>query len=242
MTGVKKSKPNGASEARIQVPRIFPANPPRETTERKPREERWEEILNAAAKIFYDKGYEASSLQDIANEVGILKGSIYYYIKTKKDLRDHLVNEVHLNGIRMIKVASETVGNPVERLEAMIVAHVLYLCNNMAKTAVYLQQFKNVIDDGNHNINQHAYRDIVEDVIKLGQDTGYFLPDINSSFAAQVLLSSLNSLADWYRPRPSSPPEAIAEHLKRIQVRGHVTAKGHRFLDRRIAANARTAD
>jgi len=55
------------------------------------REERWDEIVHAAASIFYEKGYEGTSLQDIAGAVGLLKGSIYYYIKTKEDLLYEIV-------------------------------------------------------------------------------------------------------------------------------------------------------
>jgi AcrR family transcriptional regulator len=61
--------------------------------ERKPRdrEQRWDEIIEAAAMVFYEKGYSGASLQDIASAVGLLKGSIYYYIETKEDLLFELV-------------------------------------------------------------------------------------------------------------------------------------------------------
>jgi len=211
----------------------------REAAERKPREERWEELLNAAAKIFYEKGYEASSLQDIANDIGILKGSIYYYIKTKKDLRDHLVAEVHKNGIRMIEVASQVPGNSLEKLESMIFGHINYLCNNMARTAVYLQQFQNVIADGNNEMDRHAYRNIVETVFRAGQQEGLLLDDLNPSFASQVMLSALNSIIDWYRPQAGQPPRKIAEHMARILVRGHASREGLRFLTQRENAAAK---
>lgn len=55
------------------------------------REQRWDEIVLAAAKVFFEKGYEGASLQDIASAVGLLKGSIYYYIDTKEDLLFELV-------------------------------------------------------------------------------------------------------------------------------------------------------
>ena len=47
---------------------------------------RLELIIEAAARMFDAKGYSATSTQDIANEVGLLKGSIYYYINSKEDL------------------------------------------------------------------------------------------------------------------------------------------------------------
>lgn len=55
------------------------------------REQRWDEIVVAAAHVFYEKSYEGASLQDIASAVGLLKGSVYYYIDTKEDLLFELV-------------------------------------------------------------------------------------------------------------------------------------------------------
>ena len=49
-------------------------------------EERWDEILRAAGSEFNDRGYHASRLQDIAARVGLLSGSLYYYIDSKEDL------------------------------------------------------------------------------------------------------------------------------------------------------------
>ena len=49
---------------------------------------------------FHEKGYEATSIQDIADAVGILKGSLYYYITSKEDLLFEILEDVHQQGIR----------------------------------------------------------------------------------------------------------------------------------------------
>jgi len=116
--------------------------------ERKPRSERWKEILEAAAKCFFEKGYDATSLQDIAERVGILKGSIYYYIKTKPDLRDALLLEVHKEGLARIQALAATPGNALDKLEAMIRGHMRYISENLEKTSVYLMELKSVEKKG----------------------------------------------------------------------------------------------
>ena len=63
-------------------------------------EERWEEVVNAAAKVFAEKGYRAATLRDIAAELGMLKGSLYYYIETKEDLLYELLKRSHEAGKR----------------------------------------------------------------------------------------------------------------------------------------------
>ena len=57
-----------------------------------------EEILACAANLFYKKGYHVTTIEDLANEVGMLKGSLYYYIKSKEDLLYQLLLDVIVAG------------------------------------------------------------------------------------------------------------------------------------------------
>ena len=50
------------------------------------RRNREHEVVEAAVKVFYEKGYAASTIQDVADVVGVLKGSLYHYISSKEDL------------------------------------------------------------------------------------------------------------------------------------------------------------
>ena len=205
----------------------------RDAGERKTRSERWNELLDAAAQIFFEKGYDGTSLQDIADRVGILKGSIYYYINTKADLRDHLVLQVHEGGIAMIRSLADTPGNAIEKLEAMIAGHIMYVCNNLPHTTVYLQQFKNVLADPDRKIDQHEYRAVFETVMREGQESGMLLADLEPSFTAQAMMGALNSLYNWYRPSRSRPARVIAEHFARVMVRGHASEEGIVYLTKR---------
>ncbi len=51
----------------------------------RPRKRRDQEVIDAAAKVFYERGFADASVQDVADELGILKGSLYHYIETKED-------------------------------------------------------------------------------------------------------------------------------------------------------------
>ena len=190
--------------------------------ERKPRAERWVEILDAAAKCFFEKGYDAASLQDIADRVGILKGSIYYYIKTKPDLRDALLLEVHNEGLARIKALAETPGNALDKLEAMIRGHVRYIAQNLEKTTVYLMELKSVAKKGGL-FDKQEYRDVFRDVIREGQNEGTLLSDLDPGLTAQAMLGAVNSLYQWYRPRRERPVEPILEHFVTVLLRGHAS-------------------
>ena len=69
----------------------------------RPPRRRRQEILEAAAGVFHAKGYKATSIQDIADAVGILKGSLYYYITSKEDLLFEILEDVHQQGLRNLE-------------------------------------------------------------------------------------------------------------------------------------------
>ena len=57
-----------------------------QATDGRQRRNRSQDVLEAAVRVFHKKGYASSSIQDIADEVGVLKGSLYHYIDSKEDL------------------------------------------------------------------------------------------------------------------------------------------------------------
>ncbi|MCR5879569.1 TetR/AcrR family transcriptional regulator [Phenylobacterium sp. J367] len=182
-------------------------------------------MIEAAADIFYEKGYDAATLQEIAERVGILKGSIYYYIKTKADLRDHLLLDVHNRGLEMIRAAADSDGSSLDRLSAMIRGHVTFFCNNVAKTTVYLHELRRLdAAERNKLLGAHAYRDVFQQVIEKGQSEGLILPELDPKLTSQAMLSSLNSVYHWYRSARS--PTVVAEYFVTTIIRGHATDKG----------------
>jgi AcrR family transcriptional regulator len=222
---------------RTRVPKLAKTQIPvqaatgRSGNDRKPKEKRWLEILKAAADVFYEKGYDAATLQDIADRVGILKGSIYYYIKTKSDLLDHLLREVHNEGVAMIRDRSSVAGTVFDKLEAMFRSHVDYMSRNQAKSTVYLRELKALDPDRRETlIRGHEFRDQFLVLIKQGQGEGLIIADLDPKLTAQTMMGWTNSLYQWYRPQQRKPVKVIADHFITIMLRGIATRKGLELL------------
>jgi AcrR family transcriptional regulator len=75
-----------------EAPRYAPVTPPAI------RSDRHDEILEAAISLFSRKGFAAASVQDVADAVGLLKGSLYHYIDSKDDLLFRILDESHRQG------------------------------------------------------------------------------------------------------------------------------------------------
>jgi AcrR family transcriptional regulator len=84
-------------------------------------EKRWAEVVRAAVQVFDERGYQAATLEDIASRVGLLKGSLYYYIDSKEDLLYAALRRAHERGLSFAEEDDATVALPAPaRLEAFI--------------------------------------------------------------------------------------------------------------------------
>jgi TetR/AcrR family transcriptional regulator, cholesterol catabolism regulator len=201
---------------------------PMEKGARKPRDERWAQILNVAAQVFFEKGYDATSLQDIANRTGILKGSLYYYIETKEDLLGNLLREAQEKGLRSIRPIAGGPGDPIQRLAGMIRCHVDYVCTDRARTAVFLHERQRLSAQRRKDVlgDEHAYPNLFQQVIVEGQKAGLIQPRLDPHLTALCLIGSLNSLYEWFQPTGKHSAAEIGEHYVAVGLAGMATLEG----------------
>src|SRR5580658_9380050 len=86
------------------------------------KQERKQEVIDVAARVFHEKGYGSSSIQDIADGVGILKGSLYYYIDSKEDLLYEILRGVHEEALARIETAVAAETGTLAKIRAYVVA------------------------------------------------------------------------------------------------------------------------
>ena len=133
------------------------------------------EVLAAATKVFYEKSYADSSVQDVADELGILKGSLYHYIKTKEDLLDWLVQDVH-DDVEEIVAEVQAVPDldPLDRLALYVRKQVLYNARSLPRITVYHHDADQLSPDRRHalRLRQRASEQVVTDLITEAQARG----------------------------------------------------------------------
>jgi TetR/AcrR family transcriptional regulator, cholesterol catabolism regulator len=193
--------------------------------ERKPREERWAELIEVATQVFYEKGYDGASLQDIADRLGMLKGSLYYYIQSKEDLLFDVISTVHRDGLAVIRARAEVAGGPLERLENVIVGHVEHTCHNLVPTAVFLHELSSLPAERRREVlgSEHAYQSVFRDLIDEAQRAGLIRSDLDPRLAALSILGSTNWVYRWFRPGGTFTPEQIGSELAEMAIRGIAT-------------------
>jgi TetR/AcrR family transcriptional regulator, cholesterol catabolism regulator len=172
-------------------------------------------LLSAAARLFGRDGYHATSVRDIAREVGILSGSIYYHVASKEDL----LLAVHEAGVKRILQAvrdavSRTTLKAWDRLEAACVAHVTALLDSKEFGAIVTPQFISTLPKSLWKPVTKQRRDY-EDIFRELIDELPLLDVVQRRYLRLSLLGSLNWTQTWYHPGGDTPP-VIAKRIVQL--------------------------
>lgn len=174
------------------------------------REKRKDEIIASAASCFMERGYHATSIDDIARHMGSTKGRVYHYYSSKTDL----FFDVHRVGMGFLfdalTPALASKGNGATVLRAMLLAHAAAMLEhhtfeNVVAQGVQLHRFEATTADqrdtlrtliASRDIFENHFKDKITEGIKDGS-----LRKVNVSVTAKVLLGGLQWSIFWYRPR-----------------------------------------
>src|SRR2546428_2579206 len=131
---------------------------------------REEEILSAAARIFREKGYHGTSVRDIAESVGLLKGSLYHYIRSKEELLARLFAGALEDTIAELEAIAARDAAPTARLRDMVRAYVDAVTENLDAVSLYLREWRALPAPQLARVRarRRAMRTLFEDVITEG--------------------------------------------------------------------------
>lgn len=171
------------------------------------------EILEVAARLFARKGYRGTSLRDIGEQTGIFGGSLYHHIKSKDALFVELHHAALDAAAERIATAVGNAYGPWPRLEAACVALLEVQLEVDSPTLPLMNDFREVPEDVRRQLI--ARRDAFEEPFRQLVDDLPLPSEIDRSIYRNLLLSQLNTAADWYRPGRLTPAE-IGRQIARI--------------------------
>lgn len=172
---------------------------------------RWQEILDGAARVFQERGYPQATLEDVANEVGINRATLYYYVGTKEEL---LVSLLHQPIEAMRAGLEEIVARDLPAPEKLAEALRAYVSAMARRPELFIFVGENIhkVMAGREaaDIQQNADRwgRLLASVIAEGARAGDFRDDIDPQLATLAISGMFNWIYRWYNPGGSrSLPE-----------------------------------
>lgn len=183
---------------------------------------RLEEIVDAAAKVFQRKGYHAATVQDIADAVGILKGSLYHHLRSKEDLLWLVVKQPIAEIYAAMAGIAASDRPAAEKLRAAIAAHLEGFDRHHPHLFVYLREREEMkrLYRERLGLSPKQYEGYWQTILREGIAAGEFRPDLDVKVASYGLLGMLNWAYKWYDPNGRLGCAEVAEQFARLALAG----------------------
>jgi len=180
------------------------------------------EIDEVASELFHANGYAATSVRDIAKALDIQGASLYAHVASKEDVLWSIVDAAATAFETKADeaVADTATSDPVERLAALVEAHVDVVTADPERASVFVTEWRHLSADRRAVIAQRrdAYESRFRTVIDDGTAVGAFRPT-DTALAATFILTALNGIATWYRPGGRLSADRIADNYIDLALR-----------------------
>ena len=182
---------------------------------------RKDQISEVAKVLFRENGFQATSMRDIANKLGIQASSIYSHIKSKDEILQNICFEMADEFFESINEVPQLGVFPDERLRLAIISHVQVITDNLNAAPVFLHEWRYLEGASlkKFKILRNEYEQVFEDIIQDGIDKQVF-KELDIQLVTRMIFSSMNWLHDWYKPSGKLSPEEIGEDLYELLLKG----------------------
>lgn len=175
-----------------------------------------QELIRVAATVFKEKGYEAATLNDVAERFGADRATLYYYVGSKEELFQEAVRGVLETNLEEAERILKRKGDAREKLRALIEQLILSYEENYPYTYLYIQEdMRRVTSEDTpwaRDMTRQTRRleSIAIKLIREGVDEGLFRGDVPVKLASNALFGMLNWTHRWFRPGGElSGPELV---------------------------------
>ena len=179
-----------------------------------------ERILEVAIELFSTVGYHATSVSEIGNRTELQPGALYYHIKSKQELLWEILRRYTEKALAAAQQVVATDAPPVEKLGQLIDAHLRIIARHQREVLIQMRDADAL--GPNYMRQLQALRQEVQDCWEGVLEEGYRAGELTRAnhIVANGLLGMVNSVAQWYRPRPGQGVDAIAEEFRAMVIGG----------------------
>ena len=177
------------------------------------------ELTREAAKLFAQKGYHGTSIGEIAEALGVQKGSLYAHIDSKQDLLYETMREGASAFHAGLDAIPEDAG-PAERIRLALRAHLRVVAEQLDMATVFIREWRYLEGERREEIvaERRRYEERVRALFREGRERGELRTDLDDGAAALLVLSAANWAYTWLSPGRDT--DALADSFAAILVDG----------------------
>lgn len=199
-----------------------------------------ERIRRAAATLFREKGFHGTSMQDLADAVGITKSSLYHHFPSKQALLADIVAATVERVTPMVEAAAASDRPAAGRLHLAVRLHTIEAIRDRDAVACFVEEGRHLAPAfiEAHVSKRDRYEGHFRRILADGIVSGEFRPH-DVPLTAMAILGLCNSVVRWYRTEGAHSPEEIAEEFADFAVHGVITGASHLLITEEVGRGRR---
>ena len=170
-------------------------------------------LLDVAVAVFNERGYDATSMDELAARLGITKSAIYHHVPSKVELLRLALDRALDALFAVTQEPGATTGPAIDRLEHVVRGSVRVLTAQLPFVTLLLRVRGNSPVERAALQRRREFDRVVTDLVRLAEDEGSVRPDVDPAVTSRLLFGTVNSLTEWYRPGGPLTPDALADAL-----------------------------
>ncbi|MER5432754.1 TetR/AcrR family transcriptional regulator [Streptomyces sp. NPDC002588] len=181
------------------------------------------ELLNTAAEVFAEQGYNATTVRKIADEAGMLAGSLYYHFDSKESMLEEILRtflDELWDGYDTVLAAGT---GPRETLEALVTESFREIDRHRAAVAIYQKESRQLVAQERFGFladSQRRFEKAWLSTLERGVESGTFRADLDIRLTYRFVRDTVWVAASWYRPGGQHSPEEIARQYLSMVLDG----------------------
>ncbi|MGP3789263.1 TetR/AcrR family transcriptional regulator [Pseudomonas sp. B392_1p] len=177
-------------------------------------------LLQEAARLFRRKGYERTTVRDLANAVGIQSGSIFHHFKSKEEILRSVMEETVIYNTALLRAALSEASDLRERVLALIRGELQSIMGGTGEAmAVLVYEWRSLSEDGKAQVLalRDQYEQVWLGVLEEARAAGYVQND--PFILRRFLTGALSWTTTWYRPDGPMTLDSLAEEALAMVIR-----------------------
>ena len=172
-----------------------------------------ETLLDVAVAAFNERGYEATSMDELAGRLGVTKSAIYHHVPSKVELLRLALDRALDALFALTEEPAATSGPAIDRLEHVVRGSVRVLTAELPSVTLLLRLRGNSEVERAALQRRREFDRFVTDLVRAAAQEGDLRPDVDPAVTSRLLFGTVNSLTEWYRPGRGLDADALADAL-----------------------------
>jgi AcrR family transcriptional regulator len=177
-------------------------------------------LLDIAVAAFNERGYDATSMDELATRLGVTKSAIYHHVSSKVELPRLALDRALDALFAVTEEPGATTGPAIDRLEHVVRGSVRVLTAELPFVTLLLRVRGNSAVEQEALQRRRRFDRIVTDLVRAAEEEGDVRPDVDPAVTSRLLFGAVNSLTEWYRPDRGLDAAAVADALVAITFEG----------------------